>query len=153
MPKKVYVAMRALPWERLNIALGKNPETGEVHSINANGDDKHAGFLPVYWDEEAAKQENPNAQIQEGMVGDDWGKPELEKAQGDQGLVLFGKNVDEMNKGGLVDLAKIAEDKLTIPMVLLARERALGGKEPTTRFGAKKLKKYLEELHAASQAR
>jgi hypothetical protein len=152
MAKKVYVALRALPWERLNIAIGTNPKTGKVHTITANGDDNHAGFLPVYWDEETARKENPNAQIQPAEVGDDWGKPELEKAQGDQGLMLFGKNVEGMEKKELIDLAKLAEDKLPIQLVMLARERALKGKAPTSRFGAKKLKTYLSELHTATQS-
>lgn len=151
MSKKVYVALRALPWERLNVAIGKDTE-GKIHTVQAASDEQHAGFLPVYWSEEAARKENPHAEIQIGEVSDTWGDPEEGKPLGAQGLVLFGQSVDDLDRKGLVDLARTAEDKLSLRMVLMARERILGGKEPTTRFGEDRLRKYLTELHTASTA-
>jgi hypothetical protein len=147
--KKVFVALRALPWHALNVAVGKT-EDGKVHSVKAQGDDKHAGFLPVYWDAESAQAENPGAEIKEGAVGEFWGQ--LNVPQGDQGTVMFGEDVETLSNKDLVKLAKTAEGKLSLTLVALARERHLESKAPSARTGKDKLKVYIRELHKAHQA-
>ena len=72
MSKKVYVAMKALPWNSLDVAIGKTPE-GKVHTVKAAGDDRNAGFLPIYWSREAAETANPGSSITEAMVANSWG--------------------------------------------------------------------------------
>jgi hypothetical protein len=72
MSKKVYVAMNALPWNSLDVAIGRTPE-GQVHTVKAAGDDRNAGFLPIYWSREAAEAANPGSAITEAMVADSWG--------------------------------------------------------------------------------
>jgi hypothetical protein len=148
MSKKVYVALRALPWARLNVAIGKTPD-GKVHTVQASGDDNNAGFLPVYWSKEAAEAANPGSEIQEGVVAEDWGKGN--KPQGEQGFLFFGEDTEKMSKKQLVDLARVAEDRINLNLVVMARERALGGKAPSARFGEDKLRNYLTELRQASQ--
>jgi len=87
--QKVFLAMNALPWERLTIQDGPPQPDGTVKKVTAHGDYFNAGFLPVYWSEEAAQKANPGAKIQEAGVGDEWAtRPappgNVQTPQGDQ---------------------------------------------------------------------
>ena len=67
---KVVVALDALPWEAFKIGV-TNAE-GEQGHVQARSTASMAGFLPIYWSEEAGKAARPNAQFQEIEVADDW---------------------------------------------------------------------------------
>lgn len=149
MSKKIYIAMNAIPWESLAVAIGKTPE-GEIHSVKASGDEENAGFLAVYWTREAAERAHPDIEIKEGEVGDNWAVSNV--PQGDQDMLILGHDIEAMEKGEMLTLAKSTEDKLGLTVVAMARARVLKGKPPTARLGAKKIKAYLTELHTAVEA-
>ena len=78
---KVYVAMQAVPWEDVQIQI-------EERTIQMNSDTVKAGYMPLFWSEEAARTAHPNAEIVSGDVPDDWhpflrlGKPSPEVVVG-----------------------------------------------------------------------
>ena len=67
---KVYVALKALPWESFKIeATGADGQKG---TVQAKSSAVMAGYLPVFWSEEAANTVLPNASFQELELEDDW---------------------------------------------------------------------------------
>jgi hypothetical protein len=137
MAKKVYIVLRAMPWHNLNVAIGQD-EDGNTHTVAAAGDDNNAGFLPVYWSEEAAREAYPDAQIKAGEVGDSWGQQEA--PQGAQSMTL---DMDSLDRPALLALAKDTEKTLTEDAVQVARDAVLKGKAPTARLGKRKLRGYI----------
>ena len=67
---KIYVALEALPWESFTVEAVD--AEGVQSIVTAHSTDTLAGYLPVFWSEEAAKTVFPNAQIQEVEIADDW---------------------------------------------------------------------------------
>lgn len=155
MSKKLYIAMRPVPWERLNMLTGEVDENGEKKVVTGKGDHFTAGFLPIYWSKEAAEQANPGAQIQEGEVADEWWeRPPAPNPQGDQvkeKVVMFGEeDIDALDKKSLIKLVKKAEDEFASRelgnLVPAIRGAVLGDKGPA-KANKNKLKSYVAALH------
>lgn len=156
--QKIFLAMRALPWEKLTIQDGPANPDGTKKVVTAHGDHNNAGFLPVYWDEEAAKAANPGSEVKEAAVGDDWAhRPPLPKngkhpPQGDQKRLEF----EGLDKKGL--LSKITEfekdlgEKGMDSIVKAVRGFVLGSK-PLSKAGKDKLQNYVTALSKVSETR
>ena len=76
---QVFIALQAVPWEDVQIQTQQG-------AVRLNSDMGKAGYMPLFWSEEAAREAYPNAQISAGQVPDDWhpflrlGKPAPEVA-------------------------------------------------------------------------
>lgn len=74
---KIYVVLNALPWEEFTITVTDNNES---KIVRAASNEKCAGFMPIYWSEEAAREAFPSCQITSADVADDW-HPMVRQAQ------------------------------------------------------------------------
>lgn len=146
--KTVYVAMRAMPWDKLTVALpgSKNPD-GTQPGITAKGDVEHAGFLPVYWLKGAAEKENPGSIIQEALVPDDWAVPAASATQQAENR----PNFEKLDKAGVVAFAFKAETALGDETVQSLRKQILKGRAPSTRHGTERLLAYIKSCHAKAK--
>jgi hypothetical protein len=153
-PMKVYVAMRALPWEKFSIITGEAGPDGQKPAVSAKGDHRNAGFLPVYWTEDAAKEANPGAEIQPAMVPADWHVRPAQPLGDQKRLSIRGDLRAVKDKEILYGLAVKAEEHFTSHFpegdLLPLREAHLDGKGPTKRMAAKRLRAYIEGIAAAT---
>jgi hypothetical protein len=137
--KTVYIAMRALPWDRLNVALPAPPDAnGNQPSVTAKGDDKRAGFLPIYWSQEAAEADNPGVQIQVGTVDGSWGQAVLSKQD-----TLNRPDFEKLDKDGLIDFARKIETRLAPERVKELRGEHLNGRRPGKRHSQSRLIQFI----------
>jgi hypothetical protein len=147
--QKVYMALRAFPWEKLTVQDGPPNPDGTKKVVTAHGDFLNAGFLPVYWTEEAAKAANPDTEIKEAGVGDEWAKRpnppgNVNTPQGDQFdfIGLEGKD--------LVAKVKETEEILKAKGMESVGDAIRGfvlGKASKKKIPDEKLRSYLMALH------
>jgi len=170
MSQKVWLVMRAFPWEKLNVKTGEKDDEGNDKQVSAGGNHYMAGFIPVYWDEPAAREAHPDAQIQEGTVGDAWAKRpaapsvapgmgpgplELDVPQGDQGPKPW--DFSDLDKDALVAKVTEFEEALTERgmenFIVTVKQFVLKGKKPGKRTSKEDLLSYASALYKIMELR
>jgi hypothetical protein len=67
---KAYMPMSAFPWEHFRVRVSGEGETAIY--VSGKCDDRNAGFIPLYWTQEAAEAAHPGKPAHEIEIASDW---------------------------------------------------------------------------------